>query len=70
MTKKDYIKIGKALIQVKPNPESVGAGIEAAMWGTIVDALCRVFREDNSAFKEDRFRDFVNGKCGPNGGAK
>jgi hypothetical protein len=69
MTKQDYIKIGQKLAEIRPShvtPESE-AGVT---WDKVVDGLCKIFREDNSAFKEDRFRDFVNGKCGPNGGAK
>ena len=68
MTKKDYIAIGKelqrALEQVRED-QDIGA---EGTFCIAVDALCRAFRADNPAFKEDRFRAFVYGQCGPSGG--
>ena len=70
MTKKDYILIGSELrdelraLEGESRRE-IAPGIYRA-----VDLLCRVFAANNPAFKERRFRDFVAGKCGPNGGAR
>jgi len=34
----------------------------------IVQAFCGMLRKENPRFMEQRFRDYIAGKCGPNGG--
>jgi hypothetical protein len=61
MTKKDYISIGEAL-----RFGAIEQGEEIRPW--VINALCRCFKSDNGAFKEERFRGWVAGTCGSNGG--
>lgn len=75
MTKKDYIAIGDKLakrrVELLESIEDHGPEVDPlVVFDNTVNALIEVFRSDNPAFKESRFRDFVLGKCGPNGGAK
>ena len=68
MTKKDYIAIGNELREARAL--MVASDYDTDGIDKAIDCLVRVFRRDNPAFKEDRFRDFVAGRCGPNGGAR
>lgn len=68
MTKKDYIAIGSELRNERAR--IVASGEDTNGLDVAIECLVRVFRRDNPAFKEDRFRDFVAGRCGPNGGAR
>lgn len=34
----------------------------------LVNAFCKFLKQENPAFMESRFRDYINGVCGPNGG--
>jgi len=36
--------------------------------GRLVSEFCAFLKRENPAFKETRFRDYIDGKCGPNGG--
>lgn len=33
----------------------------------IVQAFCKMLHKENPHFMEQRFRDYIAGKCGPNG---
>jgi len=54
MTKKDYIRIAKALEDCPP----------VALKEIIVRKLCLVFREDNPRFNKDKFINACYGKGG------
>ena len=58
MSKKDFI----ALADVIRNNR-------AAFSDAAIDELAKFCKRENYAFKEDRWRDYIDGKCGPNGGA-
>lgn len=51
-TRKGYITIGKAIRNAQ--------GLSAAGRTAIVRELCKVFRDDNIAFREDIFRALAN----------
>lgn len=55
MSKKDFIALADELKGLEVSPE-------------VVDALCRFMRRQNYAFKEDRWREYLAGQCGPSGG--
>lgn len=57
MSKKDFIALADALAPL-------GNRID----GDIQNALCEFMRQQNSNFKEDRWRDYLAGNCGPSGG--
>lgn len=59
MSKRDFIALADEMRNVlKP-----GVSHE-----TVIDALCRFMRRQNSAFMESRWRDYLAGACGPSGG--
>lgn len=67
MSKKDFIIIADELRfgVAGDGPENLSKwDAEAA-----AAALCRAFRRLNPQFKEDRWREYLAGRCGPNGGA-
>lgn len=73
MTKKDYIAIADALRDILlhgPIAVHETGKPTRTIQGDITNALCSVFRADNPAFKENRWRDYLAGKCGKNGGRK
>ena len=37
-------------------------------FNAMVDIICRFCRGENFRFNEDRFRSYIAGECGPNGG--
>lgn len=55
MSKKDFIALANEL-------HSVYVPID------VVDALVRFCKKQNSAFKEDSWRGYLEGTCGPSGG--
>lgn len=55
MSKKDYIAIADAFRSIR-------------VPGAVIDALIRVFKADNPAFNENRWLNYLSGKCGPSGG--
>lgn len=67
MSKKDFIALADALRPTVSlfgdHVDTYGVEIDAT-----IDALCSFMRSVNPAFKEDRWRDYLAGKCGPNGG--
>ena len=50
MTRKDYVKVAKAI-----NNNSYGIGKHSIGKNNLVDELCTVFEEDNPNFNNSRF---------------
>jgi hypothetical protein len=72
MSKKDFIAVADELRPFFEEPNNDDAD-PRAVWnpGTpdeMVDALCRAFSRLNPQFKEDRWRAYLRGEVGPNGG--
>ena len=57
MRKKDLIALADSLHGVKVSED-------------VLAALCRFMREQNPAFDEYRWREYLAGRCGPNGGKR
>jgi hypothetical protein len=55
MSKKHFIALANHLKGINISPE-------------VIDRLCHFMRSQNDRFNEDRWRDYLAGKCGPNGG--
>jgi hypothetical protein len=69
MSKKDFIALADEL-RPALTPEHVSASGKVTLGpAPIIDALCRFMRGQNPNFKEDRWRDYLAGNCGPGGGA-
>ena len=69
MSKKDFIALADELRDVltdSPDAAHYRVDIQRAR---MIDALCSFMRSQNPAFKEDRWRDYLVGECGPSGGA-
>lgn len=66
MSKKDFIALANALRAQKPaehwDPN------KRVQWELDVKAIADVCAASNRAFMRDRWMDYVNGLCGPNGG--
>ena len=60
MTKKDYIKIADVLNTGMYMASNVKAS--EIIVDHITEELCRLFKEDNSRFDEDRFKSAVSGR--------
>ena len=58
MSKQDFVALADVIKQNKHLFSSEAIGV--------LVGLCRT---QNSAFKKDRWIDYIAGKCGPNGGA-
>jgi putative protein kinase ArgK-like GTPase of G3E family len=67
MSKRHFIALADALRAEKPQPN--WNPNKLAQWELDVKAVANVCAASNSAFKRDRWMDYVNGLCGPNGGA-
>jgi len=57
MSKKHFIALGD---HIRAN--------RAAFSPAAIDALAHFCREENPRFNESRWRDYIDGKCGKNGG--
>jgi hypothetical protein len=76
MTKKHFIALADALRNLEP---AYADGImrdaqpdvlwQHAQWEMTVVALAQFCQAQNPAFKKDRWIAYINGECGPNGGA-
>lgn len=67
MSKKDFVALADAL-----RPVLFGANdsdVSEFAKNSVINALARFCGEQNPNFKEDRWRDYLAGKVGPNGGA-
>lgn len=66
MTKKDFIALGDSLRDTMPED---GSELSAAQqWNKTIDVLCGFMKRNNYNFNEPRWRDYLNGACGPSGG--
>ena len=65
MTKKDFIALADALRAEKPgeNPNKI------QQWELDVRAIADLCAATYPRFKRERWLRYVNGQCGPNGGA-
>lgn len=62
MTKKHFIELADTLrLEIKPelSPEA---------FEVVVREMCRFCRGMNGRFREETFRGYINGECGPSGG--
>lgn len=55
MTKKDFIALADALRGLEVSEE-------------VLQVLCNFMRAENATFMEGRWRAYLAGECGPNGG--
>lgn len=67
MSKKDFIALADALRAEKPgtnwDPNKM------VQWELDAKAIADVRQASNPAFNRERWMNYVNGECGPNGGA-
>ena len=65
MSKKDFIALADELRPVLDDRPGVHMSTRDEK---VVDALCRFMRAQNPKFMEQRWRDYLAGDCGQNGG--
>lgn len=65
MSKKDFIALADELGPYLSDHETNNDPLVKA---DIINALCRFMHEQNPQFKEDRWRAYLAGECGPSGG--
>ncbi len=66
MTKKDFVAIADAFRASR----TANTWLEANdQWSKDVNAVASVLATTNPRFNQARWLDYVNGLCGPNGGA-
>lgn len=72
MTKKHFIALADALRGTRPDMEDNHAPhlLARQQWRDDVRAVADFCQAQSPRFKRERWMDYVNGKCGPNGGAK
>ncbi len=63
MSKKHFIALADAL-------RGTLDGLKAEDRSRVVNALVAFCKAENPRFMEDRWREYLAGKCGPNGGAR
>lgn len=61
MTKKDFISLADVIRWL----DHMGSGLTTEQLGTLADWCA----QQNPAFKRRRWLDYIDGLCGPNGGA-
>lgn len=66
MSKKDFIALADEMRPVLGPGEFRQIAVDKE---TVMDALCRFMSRQNPQFKEDRWRAYLAGECGPGGGA-
>lgn len=67
MSKKDFIALADALRAEKPGKN--WDANKMVQWELDVQAVAKVCKASNSAFKEERWLGYIKGDNGPNGGA-
>lgn len=66
MTKKNIIAVAEVIMNLESYKDIDGCKI--VHFEEIVDKFCVFMSRENPRFNEKLFRDFIAGKCGPNGG--
>lgn len=69
MTKRDFVALADA-IRENFDERTLNAASGRQMAWLMADALVRFCRTQNSRFDETRWRDYLAGKRGPNGGSR
>lgn len=70
MSKKHFIALADVMRETKPHQGAEGdmyLHARMAQWEQMRDALADWCRHENYAFKRERWIDYINGECGPNG---
>ncbi len=67
MSKKHFIELADCLRQQKP--EAHWDANKMAQWQLDVNAIAEFCRRQNPRFNRQRWMDYINGECGPSGGA-
>lgn len=68
MSKRHFIELADVLRRNKPDPMT-DTGSTVALWAKLRDDIADVCKSENRAFNRDRWMDYIDGKCGPSGGA-
>ena len=70
MSKRDFVSLADAIRQDLCGFRMVyDENTPDVSVAKVVDMLARFCKHQNYAFKEDRWRSYLAGECGPNGGA-
>lgn len=72
MSKKHFIALADKLRYLEGDYKRSGLSVAQAKvaFQITLDTICSFCRSENGRFNEDRFRGYINGECGPNGGAR
>lgn len=65
MTKKHFIKIADKLRESKPSDKDTA---KLTQWLEDREIIADYFAAVNPRFNRERWLDYIDGKCGPNGG--
>lgn len=76
MTKKHFIQLADTIKAQRPNPENAKKGTsirdfidgQLTQWEQMRDAIANFCQAQNPNFNRQRWLDYIEGKCGPNGG--
>ena len=69
MSKKHFIALADALRGTRPSQRDIEMLTgEYQQWKRDRDAIAQICILSNAYFKLDRWLDYIDGKCGPNGG--
>ena len=68
MSKKHFIALADALRQTRPADH--WDANKRVQWEMDVRVIADVLNQSNPRFNYSRWMDYVNGLCGPNGGAR
>lgn len=68
MTKKHFIALADRLREEKPKPN--WDPNKMAQWEQDINAIVDFCKSQNPRFNEYRWREYLAGNCGPNGGKK
>ena len=70
MTKKHFIQLADMIRERNYLPNGVPTNHEERVQGYVIEMLAGFCESVNPEFKRDRWIDYIEGKCGPNGGAR
>lgn len=68
MTKKHFIALADTIRY--QNERRASAGLPPAFDVPAIDYLAGFCQDQNPSFNKTRWINYINGKCGPNGGSK